>query len=673
MFKKIACGLILVGLGFGVYFMCTKKQYHDIEKTNCVVSNKNGNLIPRHVLLSKPDRFSVRLSPDGSKISYLSRNENTVELVVADHDLNVIQKFPVKESVGMFSYRWAKTNKHILMYQDADGDENDNIICFNLETGERKELTQYKKVKSCILAISENYPEEIRIITNERDPTIFDIYSLNIITGEKKLIFENKENFAGFILDINYKLKFVSKIMPDGSSEYFEVTENGYNSIFKISYEDSKNTGFSHLSKDGKTLYGCSSIGRDTSAVFSYDIETKKFTTILEDDLSDVGIANLCPDTYEPAVLSTDYTKPKSIVINEKFADINFLQEKFGNDICSVISVNRNNDIWLVARDQIVKSVEYYIFDRRSGKKELRRLFSAKPAIDKYELQPVEPVIIKSRDGLNLVSYLTKSATFTKDTAKKLVVLVHGGPWARDSYCAHPWSQLLANRGYSVLQINYRGSEGFGKKFINAIDRNLEKMNNDIIDGVNWAIENGIAEKGKIAIMGGSFGGYTTLAGLAFFPDIFCCGVDFCGPSNWVTTIKSNPPYWAQFAPLEYKTYGNPNDEKDVKYLEKISPYNYVDNVTKPLMVVQGANDPRVVQAESDQIVDKLKKQGKTVVYVLYPDEGHSLMKDLNRKSSLAFAEKFLAKFLGGNYEPINEEERSGSSFKVVEGCDIIE
>lgn len=638
-------------------------------------SEKEDNLIPRSVLLSKPDRFCVSMNHDGTKISYLARNGDKVKLVVTDINQNVIQEFDVKESVGMFDYHWAYTGKHILIYQDNDGDENDNIICLDIESGTRKNLTNLaRKTKAYILDMSEDYPNEIRICTNERDPTMFDIYSLNIETGKREKVFENKENWAGFILDNNYKIKFMTKILLDGSTEYFSVNAEGKCKTFlKVPYCDSKNTGLGHLSKDGKVLYGSTSINRDKSAVIAYDLENKDSKILFESDKADAYCCNYSPTTYAPRICGVDYLKPEKYAIDSNVeGDLNFLKERFKNEPFGIAFCTKKDDVWLIGTAPVDKSGQYFLY-KRGVKPELKLLFSAKPELDKYELQKMEPVVIKSRDGLELVCYLTKAKNFAKQKEKKLVLLVHGGPWARDRYCNHPWVQLLANRGYSVLQINYRGSTGFGKNFTNAIDRSLEKMNLDLIDGVNWAIENKIADKNKIAIMGGSFGGYSTLAGLTFFPDVFCCGVDFCGPSNWVTTIKSNPPYWTQFAPLEYKTYGNPDNKNDLEYLNKISPYNYSDQISKPLMVVQGVNDPRVVQKESDQIVSILKGKNKPVAYVLYENEGHSLMKDNNRKSSLAFAESFLAKFLGGELEPLSEKEKTGATYKILEGKELVE
>lgn len=648
----------------------------DCDGYSVIESSSNSEsvkeLIPRDILLGKPDRFCVRMSKDGSKLSYLARNGNKVKLVITSlKDKKNIKEFDVKESVGMFNYKWAYTNKHILIYQDNDGDENDNLMCLNIESGTKTNLTNLKKSKTYIADMSEKYPNKIMICTNERDPKIFDIYSLDIETGQKNLVFKNTDNWADFIMDSDYNVKFVSRILSDGSTEYLKVQNGKYETFLKVPYCDSKNTGLTHLSKDGNTLYGITSVNRDKSAIIEYDLNNGISKILFESDLADSVFTNCSPRNYKPRFAIVDYLKPENVSISaETSEDLKFLKEKFKDEPFSIVSVNLEDSLWLIAYSPVCKSTQYFIYYRNKDKK-LEFLFSAKPELDKYKLQSVEPLIVKSRDGLDLVCYLTKAANFDSCKTKKMVLLVHGGPWARDEYIAHPWAQLLSNRGYSVLQVNYRGSTGFGKNFTNAIDRNLEKMNLDLIDAINWAIKNNIADKDKIAIMGGSFGGYSTLAGLTFFPNVFCCGVDFCGPSDWVSTIKSNPPYWAQFAPLEYKTYGNPNNEEDLEYLKKISPLNYCSNICKPLMVVQGTNDPRVTKLESDQIVNQLKCKNKPVAYVLYENEGHSLMLDNNRKTSLAFAEKFLAKILGGFYEPINESEKEGATYKILEGSDF--
>jgi dipeptidyl aminopeptidase/acylaminoacyl peptidase len=300
-------------------------------------------------------------------------------------------------------------------------------------------------------------------------------------------------------------------------------------------------------------------------------------------------------------------------------------------------------------------------------------LFSAQPSLDKYKLQKKEPFIIKSRDGQNLVCYLTKSADFETAAPRKSVIYVHGGPWARDGDYCEPDIQLLANRGYSVLQINYRGSTGFGKKFINIADGNLDKIRNDILDGVNWVIGNKIADKNHVAIMGASFGGYSVLAGLAFSPDVFCCGVDVVGPSNWTTTLNTFPKYW-EFGLIEwYGFLGDPRTEEGRRHLAENSPVTRAHDIKKPLLVFHGKNDPRVNQKEADQIVAALKAKGLPVGYVLYPDEGHGFRREQNRKSYIALAEMFLAKILGGRSEPIHPGEFDGSSHQILEGEGILE
>ncbi|MDR1561325.1 MAG: prolyl oligopeptidase family serine peptidase, partial [Holosporaceae bacterium] len=294
------------------------------------------------------------------------------------------------------------------------------------------------------------------------------------------------------------------------------------------------------------------------------------------------------------------------------------------------------------------------------------------PELDKYQLREKVPTIIKSRDGLNLVCYLTKSYNFEIANPRKLVIFVHGGPWWRDSDYCDPDVQLLANRGYSVLQINYRGSTGFGKKFTNAGDGNLDKIRNDIIDGVNWAIKNKIADKDHIAIMGGSFGGYAVLAGLAFTPEVFCCGVDLVGPSNFITLLETIPSYWSPALKALHKFFGDPKTEEGRKFLVENSPLTRAHDIRKPLIIFHGKNDPRVKQTEADQIVSAIKSKKLPVAYILYPDEGHGFHKEQNAKSYMAFTEIFLAKIMGGRYEPIHSGELDGSSYQIVEGKNII-
>jgi dipeptidyl aminopeptidase/acylaminoacyl peptidase len=635
----------------------------------------NNDLIPRSILQAKPDRFCVRLNDIGDKISYMSRDKDGIELCIEDLEGNVLRKFKIKESRGAFSYNWAYTNKHILIAQDADGDENDHVFCLDIETGASKDLTPFKGARSKVCNLSKKYPCEAILASNKNDPKWFEAYRVNIVTGKTDLVFKNS-SYAGFMFDHDLNLRIVSENMPDGSDIY--LIKNGKPEFFKkVPFEDTKSTGFNYLDSNNRIIYGFESIGRDKSALVAYDLQSKTSRVIFKSDLADVSRFGVDPSTYAPQYAVVDYLSPEIFVIDKNVSkDIAYLQSHAKGRFLDIVSENLANDTWIVGYYSSDKCKKYCLYKRNPVSGEpisLKFLFSALAKLDKYKLQKKEPIVIKSRDGLDLVCYLTRSYDFQTANPRKLVVYVHGGPWARDENCLDRDVQLLANRGYSVLQINYRGSTGFGKKFINAANGNLDKIRDDVIDGVNWAIKNQIADKSSIAIMGASFGGYSALAGLAFTPDTFCCGVDIVGPANWITTLESIPKYWIPFAEAWYKLAGNPKTKEGIELLKRNSPITRVNDIKKSLMVFHGKNDPRVNKREADQIVNAVKSKGSLVGYVLYPDEGHGFLRDPNNKSYSAFTEIFLAKIMGGRYEPIHKGELEGSSHQILEGKSLIE
>ena len=455
--------------------------------------------------------------------------------------------------------------------------------------------------------------------------------------------------------------------------------------VVKIPQEETLGGCFYHMKKDSDLLYASYAFGKDKASLVSIDLKTKEMKTLFESNEADAGmgtcnfesdnpqIPTACdPITFEPQFIEVNYLKTQLFTLQDKIAEnIKFLKNRFGDNGFSIQGRSTDDKKWLIVISASDEPAKYYLFDTQS--KYIKFLFSNHPSLDRYHFQKMEPVVIKSRDGLDLVCYLTRANGLEiGKNPKPLVAYIHGGPWSRDRYGFDPVVQLLANRGYSVLQINYRGSTGFGKKFLNAIDRNLEGVRNDIIDAIQWTIAQGIADKNKIAIMGASFGGYSALAGLAFTPDFFRCGVDAVGPSNFVTLISSFPKYWKPYMKVWYKTFGNPEDENDLAYLKSFSPLFRMNKIKKPLIVFQGENDPRVNKVESEYIVSALKKRKAPVTYILYSDEGHGFRREPSIKSYMAFTEKFLARFLGGWHESIGKDELKGSNHEILEGKEIL-
>ncbi|GHU17826.1 peptidase S9 [Alphaproteobacteria bacterium] len=660
MFKKIilVCCLAIVTIG------CDR-----------VHESADTPLIPRSILQASPDKFCVSMSNSGDKIAYLARKGSGIELRVEDLSGNLLRTFDVKKCLGAYSYYWAITGEHILIEQDDNGDQNNRVICLDIKTGASRNLTPFKGAKFHVCGISKEYPHEIIIMSNKNDPKWFDAYRVNIITGKTDLIFRNTE-YITYYFDHNFNLRVASKMMEDGSVEDYLIT-NGKKELFrKISFEDTKNTGFAYFNADNQTIYGTDSIGRDKGAWVSYNLQNKTSKVLFESDLADVGEFAYDPNTFAPQCFSIEYLKPEIFVIDKSISkDIAYLQSQFGGKNLGINARNYGDDTWLIHYSGSDSCQKYYLYKRDPKRGEpisFKFLFSAKPELDRYQLQKKIPILIKSRDGLDLVCYLTKSADFERANPRKLIVYVHGGPSTRDKDCCEPDIQLLANRGYSVLQINYRGSSGFGKKFANAGNCNLAKIRNDIIDGVNWAIENKIADKNYVAIMGGSFGGDCALSGLAFTPDVFCCGVSICGGSNWITFLETMPEHWQPAIVRCYKFFGDPRTKEGRKYLWENSPISRANDIKKPLLFFQGKNDPCVNPNDFSQIITALKKRRAPVVSVLYPDEGHGFYREPNAKSYMAIAEMFLAKIMGGRFEPIHPGELDGSSHQIIEGKELI-
>ncbi|MDR0385082.1 MAG: S9 family peptidase [Prevotellaceae bacterium] len=616
------------------------------------------------------------MNHSGSMISFVSRDktkQDIVSLCVADINGKTITKFPVKFVRDLSVYKWAYTDKHLLVPQDTDGDENNHLICINLDTARSTDLTPFKNCRAYIVKMSRKHPDEILIGLNKDNPVWYDLYRLNIKTGDMTLVFKNRE-FATFccstapsiICNDDFDVVMVRKPLLNGDVEYSRV-KNGKLELFeKVGFEDSKTTEFLAVSGDGEIIYKRDSVNRDKVALVAQNLKTKEKKILFEHSQADTGeLESIIFDEHDnPLLIHFEYLQAEPIALQDHVKHIvSSLKKNLKDEILHVLAVSKNT--WLAALQSDVKSTKYCMYDVKTG--QLRFLFSACPALDKYTFSKMKPAVIKSRDGLDLVCYLTKSADGKDKASAPLVVMPHGGPWYRDSRGFDPEVQLLADRGYSVLQVNYRGSTGFGKHFLNAANGHLDRMHNDLLDAVDWAIKNGVADKNKIAICGWSYGGYAALRGLTHSSDTFCCAVDFIGPSSWLTVLKTIPDYWLPDLSAWYNWAGNPNTDEGIAQLSENSPITKIDRIKKPLLIMQGANDPRVNRAESDQMVSALKKANVPVTYVVYPNEGHGFLKEANGFSSWAFTEKFLARHLGGRYEPVSDEELRESSCQIVE------
>jgi dipeptidyl aminopeptidase/acylaminoacyl peptidase len=582
-------------------------------------------------------------------------------------------------------YSWAYTSQHILYTQDDGGNENFHVHAVDLTADTDKDLTPNPAVRAEIINTSEKFPDEILVGLNDRNPVFHDVHRINIRTGADKLVLQNPQQLgnatiADIMADDDYHIRLAIGTAPDGSQQWFKYTGANDNNAWlpagTVPPEDALTTSPVGFDKTGKIMYLTDSRGRDTAGVFTLNLATGTETLVADDPRCDAGGILTQPVEKNIQAVSFNYEKQTWKVIDPAVqADFDYLQSLATGELI-IISRSQDDSLWTVAIVTDDGPVRYYKYDHKSHQATF--LFTNRSRLEKFKLASMHPVIIKSRDGLDLVAYVTLppdsdlTASGKPDHPLPTVLFVHGGPWARDAWGYNPYHQWLANRGYAVISVNYRGSTGFGKKFINAGNHEwAAKMHDDLIDTVNWAVDQGIAQKDKVAIMGGSYGGYATLVGLTFTPDVFACGVDICGPSNLVTLLKSIPPYWAPQIAVFNTRVGDYHTPEGAKFLESRSPLSFVDKITRPLLIGQGANDPRVKEAEADQIVKAMNQKHIPVTYVLYSDEGHGFARPPNNMSFNAVTEAFLAEHLGGRVQPVGNDFH-GSTIAVPSGADQV-
>ena len=633
-------------------------------------------LIARDALFGNPERANVQISPDGKYLSWVAAVDGVLNVWVAPAD-NPSQARAVTQDKarGIRSYFWSYHPDTLLYLRDSGGDEDFHLYAVDLKTGQAKDLTPFPKTTAQVAGVSPKHPGTILVGMNDRDAQWHDIYKVDLASGNRTLLEKNDAQIAGYIADADYTLKYAQRSRPDGGADVLRRGANGaWEKFDDIPFEDVLTTSPGGLTLDGKTLYFTDSRGRNTAALFAIDVTSGTRTLVLEDARADVGGTLADPATGKVQAVSVDYLRDEWKVVDPAIrADLEKL-EAIGPGDVSVNTRTLDDKTWIVAYSAAEAPLVYYRYDRGAGT--LTKLFSARPKLEGKPLVPQWPVEIASRDNKTLVSYLTlpRSADANNDgkadAPVPLVLLVHGGPWARDSYGYGGYNQWLANRGYAVLSVNFRGSTGFGKDFTNAGNGEWAgKMHDDLIDAVQWAVKQGVTTQDQVAIMGGSYGGYATLAGLTFTPDAFACGVDIVGPSNLNTLLSTVPPYWASFFEQLAKRMGDPRTDAGKKWLTERSPLTRADQIKKPLLIGQGANDPRVKQAESDQIVKAMQAKNIPVTYVLFPDEGHGFARPENNKAFNAVTEGFLAQCLGGRAEPIGKDF-TGSSISVPVGAD---
>ncbi len=620
-------------------------------------------LIPRQILFGNPVKSSPRISPDGTRLAYLAPSEKGV--------LNVWVRTIGKEDDiqatndthrGIRIHFWAEDGKHLFYMQDIGGDENWHVYSVDLETKVVRDLTPFQGVRASNIMLDKKFPGQMLVGLNLRDRRVFDMYRVDLANGAITLDTENPGDVLGWVTDSEFQIRACQAQNPKDAANVTRVRDSRdapWRDLVVLPFEE--NGGVVDFSADGKSLYFETSVGADTARLVRIEAASgRELETIARDPKVDVGGVIIHPDTKLVQAVGFNYLKNEWRIFDPAIKDDFAVLAKLGGGEFYLTDRDRADKTWLVTCQVDDGPVAWYAYDRAAKKAEL--LFVNQPDLAKYTLAKMEPVIIKVRDGFKLVSYLTLPVGIQPKNLP-LVLNVHGGPWGRDGWGYDPEAQWLANRGYACLQVNFRASTGFGKKFLHAGDKQwgVGSMQNDLTDAVKWAVAKGIADPKKVCIYGGSYGGYATLAGLVFTPELYACGVDIVGPSNVKTLFAAMPPYWAPFKKQFILQVGDV--ENDEVFNKKISPLFHAENIRVPLIVAQGANDPRVNIREADQIVKAMRDKNLPVTYVVYTDEGHGFARPNNRLDFYGRVDEFLAKHLGGRSEPWQKME--GTSAEV--------
>lgn len=621
-------------------------------------------LVDRELFFDNPEISGSQLSPDGKFISFTKPYKGVMNVWVKKfaEPFDAARPVTADQARPVRSYFWSRDGKYILYAQDKGGDENFNIYAVNpseanapgMDVPENRDLTNLKGVRVMIYAVPKSDPDAMYVGLNDRDPAWHDLYKMKISTGERTLIRQNsaEDRITGWVFDWDDKLRLASRSNMDGTNELLRVDEKGFTPIYSTSvFEQAYPLAFQ---KDNKRFYMVTNKGddRDLSQLVLFDPVSLKEELVESDPMNRVDFGDAIFSDVSREIVYTSYEDDKErVYFKDKSyeADYHLIKKELPGSEIYFARSTADERFWIIGAYSDVDPGTTYLFDRKT--KKLTFQYKPRPNIPVKDMAPMTAIRYKSSDGLEIPAYLT----LPKGVAAKnlpLIVMPHGGPWARDSWGFNSYAQFLANRGYAVLAPNFRSSTGFGKKFINAGNNEWgQKMQDDITWGVKHLVDQGIADPKRIGIMGGSYGGYATLAGLAFTPDVYACGVSIVGPSNLITLLNSIPPYWESIRKVFHLRMGDPGTPEGLTQLEKQSPLNSATSIKAPLLVVQGANDPRVNKFESDQIVVALRDRGFAVEYIVAPDEGHGFARPVNNMAMLAAAEKFLSKHLGGRYQ----------------------
>ena len=602
--------------------------------------------IPLEDFFKNPEKARYQISPDGKYFSFMAPVEKRMNIFVQEIGSGKALQLTAEKDRDISSYFW-KNPTRIVFLKDTGGDENFKLYGVNIDGTNLQCFTDFPKVRTEIFDDLYDFPDELIIGMNKRKPEIFDPYRLNIVTGKMTMLAENPGNIQGWILDHEGKLRAATAIVDGVNTQllYREKESDKFKPVLTTSFRESLSPLL--FTFDNKNIYATSNLGRDKSAVVIFDIANGKEVKVLYEN-KDYDVSDVTWSHREKKLVCADYESSRSeryYFDEEGKQFFEKIQKRLGNYIFSITSMTRAEDKFMVRAYSDRSMGAYYVYDR--AKDSLQKVADISPWLKSEELAEMVPIEYTARDSVKIQGYLTLPNGYTKETAKNLPVVInpHGGPWARDGWYFNPEVQFLANRGYAVLQMNFRGSTGYGRKFWEKSFKQWGKtMQDDVTDGTKWLIANGIADPKRIAVYGGSYGGYATLQALVREPDLYAAGVDYVGVSNLFTFMKTVPPYWKPMLDMFYEMVGNPKG--DSLQFVATSPALNADKIKTPLFVAQGKNDPRVNINESNQIVDALKKRKITVEYMVKDNEGHGFHNEENRFDFYRAMEKFLGEHL---------------------------
>ena len=606
-------------------------------------------IIPREILFGNPLNVAPRISPDGTQLAFLAPLDGVLNIWVGSLDDKDFTPLTNDTDRGIRSCSWSLDGRYLIYVQDINGDENWRLFAVDITTGESRDMTPFPDVSVSVLKGSRQHPDTLLVSMNKDNPELHDVYRLTLSTGELEKIVENPGNVIGWLADESLNVRLMMSMGASGGKT-LQLRDNpdaDWKPLVEWGPEDSGTGSLVGFSDDGKTLYLIDSREANTGRFVALDLSTGEQSVLVNDGAYDVTGYLLHHRTRMPLMVGILKDRLEWIVLDDTIReDIASLEEMNRGDF-SITSRTDDDSMWVVQFDASDAPVHYYLYDRKE--RHASPLFSVQPNLQSYTLAPMEPFSFKTRDGLTVHGYVTFPSSAERQSLP-MVVNVHGGPWTRDEWGYHPEAQWLANRGYICMQVNYRGSTGYGKEFMNAANKEWGgKMHDDLVDAVAWAVDKGYADPDRVAIYGGSYGGYAALVGATFTPDLFKCAVDIVGPSNLISFINTIPPYWQPLMEWMRNRVGDP--EKEEAFLKSRSPLFKVDEINIPMLIAQGANDPRVKQSESEQIVAAMEEKGIPHQYMLFPDEGHGFAKPENRLTFYSAAEKFLAEHLGGRVE----------------------